>query len=478
MMRTATIIGGGVGGLGTAIGLAGQGFAVTVVERDPTSTVDDGAEAFLEWERPGVPQFRQPHGFSARSRNLLLAHAPGVVDRLRADGIEEVNFFRLLAPESMWSDEDDAYTSFWARRPAFELALRREAESVAAITILSPMAVSGLVFEGSRPLRVTGVDLADGRRLTSDVVVDCGGRRTPVPRWLADAGIAIPEVEQDCDTVYYTRYFRRQPDSRLHLAMLTGIAGELDGIMCLGFPGDHGTYGICFAAMPDDRDMRILKHNWAWEAVAKNIPSVVPWIDPANGVPLHDVAVMASHNNVRRQYVSGGEPLVLGLLAVGDALCATNPVFGWGASMALTYAFQAVGVIADHVEEPRVMALAYDAMAGPEADAVYRESAAMDRARIYRWRNQEVPDWDRSEVERQELISCIIRGSTRDEVLGRAFLRRAGLLESPTSVLDDPEVVAHAENTRRILASKPPRKIGPTREEILAIFAAAATVNA
>ena len=57
-----------------------------MVERDLAPDTNDGDEAFLVWDRRNVPQFRQPHTFSARSRNLLLEHIPEAVDWLRADG--------------------------------------------------------------------------------------------------------------------------------------------------------------------------------------------------------------------------------------------------------------------------------------------------------------------------------------------------------------------------------------------------------
>src|SRR5688500_1060842 len=121
MAMRAVVVGGSIGGLGAALGLARRGWTVTVVERDADSPTDSGDEAFITWERPHVPQFRQPHAFSARSRNLLLKYAPDVVDRLRADGIEESNIFKLLAPREIWTAEDDAYTGLMTRRPAFEL---------------------------------------------------------------------------------------------------------------------------------------------------------------------------------------------------------------------------------------------------------------------------------------------------------------------------------------------------------------------
>ena len=125
MERHAAVIGGSVAGLAAGIALARRGWLVTVVERDAAPDTDDGDEAFVAWDRRNVPQFRQPHAFSARSRNLLLAHIPEVVDWMLADGIEEINLFKMLAPPELWSEGDDAYTGLWSRRPAFELAIRR-----------------------------------------------------------------------------------------------------------------------------------------------------------------------------------------------------------------------------------------------------------------------------------------------------------------------------------------------------------------
>ena len=142
--------------------------------------------------------------------------------------------------------------------------------------------------------------------------------------------------------------------------------------------------------------------------------------------------------------------------------------------MALTYAFAAVESADAHAGDPDAMALAYDDAVRDEADGVYRESAAMDRARGYQWRGEEVPAWDREEVERQELIVCVLAGATRDPVLGRATLRRMNLLESPAAVLDDPAVVERARKTQAILAAKAARSTGPTREDVLDLLASSA----
>lgn len=478
MGKHVVIIGGSVAGLGAALGLSKRGFSVTIIERDPGPDTDDGDEAFVSWERRHVPQFRQPHGFSARSRNLLLEHAPDVVERLAADGIVTSNFFKELAPKELWETEDDAFDGLMTRRPAFELALRRVAEADRNVTIVSPEQVSGLVFaDATAPTPVvTGVRLDDGTRLDADVVLDCSGRRTLVPGWLAAAGADVPYESQDCETTYHTRYFRLRPESGLPMFAVVTVNAEIVGAaQLLGFPGDRDAIGICLATRPGDDELAPLRHNAGFDAALTVFPSIAAWTDPANATPINDVAVMAGSINIRRHYVVDGRPVALGVLPVGDALCTTNPPYGWGASMALTYSFAAVEAIATHVDDLEAMALSYEAAVGPEADGVYRESAAADRYRLYRWRGVDIPADDADEMDRQQLITLGVgRGSTRDPVLGRAFLRRSNLVQRPDEIFDDPDVLEGAIAMRDKSLARDAGGGGPTRADLLVAIASAA----
>jgi 2-polyprenyl-6-methoxyphenol hydroxylase-like FAD-dependent oxidoreductase len=468
-MAQVVIIGAGIAGLGAAIGLADDGHLVTVIERDPPPDTSDGDEAFRDWDRRSVPQFRQAHGFSARSRNLLLKYAPDVVDRLRDDGIEEFNAFKAIAPPEMHTPEDEAFTGVLSRRPAFELALRRGAESRPHIRFWCPAVATGLSVTAARTAtRVDGVRLEGGARVPADVVFDAAGRRSPVAKWLAELGVETRDDVQDCGITYHTRYYRQNPDSGLSLAMLFAVRSEIEGLQVLGFPGDHRTYGLTLAVAPWDTEFHALRHNWAFDAVVNAMPSAAVWADPSMGTPLHDVATMAGHQNVRRRVVADPNRHLTGLLSIGDALCTTNPAYGWGASMALTYAFAAVESMRKAGGDLVTLGSVYDEAVRAEADGVYRESAAMDRARGYRWRNEPVPEDDAGEAERQSLIvDGVLRGALRDPVLGRAFLRRTNLLDAPDAILDDPVVASRAAEMRAHYASRPPRKVGPDRRELL-----------
>lgn len=474
--RRIVILGGGIAGLAAAIALAKRGRPVTIIERDPAPPPGSDLDPFLAWKRRGVPQFRLPHGFSARTRNLLAAHAPEALDRLQADGIGVINLFKRLIPEELWEPSDDDFANLWARRAAFELALRRTAEDQAAITFVCPAVATGLSFDhaSAGPPRVSGVRLADGRELAADLVLDCGGQRTNVPRWLEAEGVHVRADVQDCQTVYFSRYYRFTPECDLPKTEIAALRGERDGIAYIGFPGDFDTFAICFEGHPRDEDMRLLRHTWAWEAAARAISAVAPWVDPANATPLDGVQVMGGHHNVRRHFVVDGAPIVLGLLPVGDSLCTTNPAYGWGAAMSLTYAFTAAEVIEDHPADLVATALDYEARIESEADAVYQESAAMDRARIYRLTGQEIPEYDREEMERQHVIADgLASGVLVDIELGRAFCRRVNLVGPADEVLRNPELAVRAAAARKDLSLEPAAEPEPSRDRLRAVMDAA-----
>jgi len=81
------IIGGGIGGLATALALKRTGCEVVIIERDaePPNIAPDAA--FDEWARPGVPQFKHAHILLSRLHTLLRDHHPELLAELRKAGL-------------------------------------------------------------------------------------------------------------------------------------------------------------------------------------------------------------------------------------------------------------------------------------------------------------------------------------------------------------------------------------------------------
>lgn len=473
----AVVIGAGVGGLGAALGLARSGHRVTVIDRDPAPNTDDPEVAFDSWDRSGVTQARQPHSFWARSRNLLRERAPEVLDGLLDIGVGEWNILDLAPPE-MRVPEDDQFTSLLVRRLPFELVLRRVTANEPSVTIRPETLVDGLLFaEGDDgPPHVTGVRLRDGETIAADVVVDAGGRRTRVPGFLEERGVTLPSDSQDCGQTYYGRYYRQLESSELPRdQLLRGGGGDLGYLQYGTFLGDNRTFAMFLGPPSWDQEFRPLRHNEVWEAAGRSIRAIEPWLDPEHSVALTDVQPMAGHQNVLRHFVEDGRPLVLGVLPVGDALCTTNPANGWGASLALTHAFAAVDAVNEGGDDPEQVALAYDAAVADEAATYYRVSAALDRIRTYRWRGEEIPEEDREEAERQDLLANGLGPAMRRDMhVLRAMMRRLTLVDPPDAIWSDEQALAVARETAEWRREhRPSSALGPPREEFIEIITTA-----
>jgi nucleoside-diphosphate-sugar epimerase len=90
-MARIVIAGAGILGLGTALLLCRDGHEVTVLERDRDPAPIEPEQAWADWQRRGVNQFRLPHFFLARYRSLVEAELPEVRDALVQAGAVRLN---------------------------------------------------------------------------------------------------------------------------------------------------------------------------------------------------------------------------------------------------------------------------------------------------------------------------------------------------------------------------------------------------
>lgn len=468
-MKRIVVMGAGVGGLGTALGLARRGHTVTVVDRDPGPEAETCLGSFSHWNRKRVPQFRQPHAFHQLTRNLLVEHAPDVLEALLAGGATEANVFHTMVPPELREPDDDQFTGLSVRRPPFEFALRRAVEAEANVELRPSTTVEALELSTNGERRVAGVRLEGGERLDADVVVDAAGRRSPTERWLADLGVELPRSEQSCNMTYYTRYFEQAPDSELDRNLL--MAGpQGDHGNCLGaalFSGDNRSYAIFFGAAPWDQDLKVLRQEQPFMALARALPVTAAWAGA--GEPVTPVMVMSGHQNLYRHW-DRARGVPVGLVPVGDAVCTTNPTFGWGASQALSMAFAAVEAIdscGDDAPLPRYL----DAISD-RAHAYYRTSAAEDRMRTYRWKGEPVPEDDALWSERNDLLMWgLLPAMRRDMYVLRAMMRRIGMIDHPDAIWEDERALSIARDVAAYRKAKQKDRAQWSRDQILEALA-------
>src|SRR5689334_19302169 len=122
-MAAVVIVGGGIGGLSTALLLGRAGREVILCERDPAPVPASPDEMWSGWERPGIPQARLGHTFLAGFRVLLAERAPDVLERLIAAGVPLIDLSRDMPGNGRRAD-DAEMTAIMCRRHVLEGILR------------------------------------------------------------------------------------------------------------------------------------------------------------------------------------------------------------------------------------------------------------------------------------------------------------------------------------------------------------------
>ncbi len=325
------VVGGGVAGLAAALGLARQGRAVTVLERDATPLPAGPEEAF-GWDRRGAPQVRHSHAFLARLHSLLRDHYPDVLDALLAAGATEQRFGQHLPPTMVgFAPEpgDEDLVMLCCRRTTFEWVLRRAVLAEGRVELRTGTAVRGLLAAGDadagEAVRVAGVRLDSGADLPAALTVVATGRRSALPAWLSELGApTMPEEEDDTGIVYLSRFYRLR-EAAPRPAQGAAVGGDLGYLKYGVFAGDNRTFSITLAVPVADEELRrLLGAPPAFDATARSLAPAADWL-AGSPEPITEVHVMAGLVNRWRDLVVGGRPLALGLHAVGDAQVCTNP---------------------------------------------------------------------------------------------------------------------------------------------------------
>lgn len=487
--QRVAVVGGSLAGVSAALFLARRGHQVTVLERDATPSPDNVDEAG-GWRRRSTPQAAHSHAFLARSRAILGEEAPDVLAEMIDFGVRQA-FLVGDRPgdgaaaggnggpsaEGGTPDEwhagdmgigDDDLIVLNARRSVFEWVLRRAAERHAGIDFRVGATVTGLETSQNGTHRVVGVT-TDAGRVAADVVVDAGGKRSPIRGWVGGTDAADKDVA--CGISYVTRFYRLREGEPGPLNRGFTHGASFDRYSCLVFPADNATFSVTFGILPEDKDLRSLLNPAAFDAAASAIVSIAAWVDPDVAEPISDVALMASLRNLLRLPVDN-EPL--GLHAIGDARCVTNPAHTRGTTLAILGAQRLAQTVSDYPGDPLSQAEAMAAFTDGELGAWMDDSVAQDAARLSRWRPQESPvqpAWAPPVSNGEAYLA-----SQRDREAWRAFTRLQNAIALPDEVLAD-EGLAAAVSRVAESGWRPPPAVAPNHDELVAIARQAAGVR-
>jgi 2-polyprenyl-6-methoxyphenol hydroxylase-like FAD-dependent oxidoreductase len=421
----AVVAGAGVAGLLAASVLAQFFERVTIIERDAASP---GAEA-----RRGVPQGRHAHALLPRGLAALERLFPGFTRTAIGRGAVAAN----AASEVSWglggrrlAAASDMLPVIVSTRPFLEEEIRRQVNGLANITLVGDARVSGFALERDS---VRGIVLEHGtsgavEQLDAELVIDATGRASRLPAWHAAHGFAPPAEEtMEVDVGYATARYGADPGRLGGLrALLVGatpdcarggvvhrVEGDMIEVSLTGYRNEH----------PPATRSGFVAH-----AASLALPDILLLIQDAE--PCSEIATFRVARTVRRHYHKL-RSLPSGVLAVGDAVCAFNPVFAQGMTVA---ALQAVALhdTLRHAGGGR--------LDGGFARRFYRRAAAaLEPAwRMARGNDLLVPHLARHASPPDRLMSRWIRrvlaAGTQDPEVARRFMRVASLIDPPTAL--------------------------------------------
>jgi flavin-dependent dehydrogenase len=448
--RHAAVIGGGITGLAAARVLSDRGTRVTILERDAEPDAPTPGEAFTSWRRKGAPQVRHSHAFLGRLRSLLRDRYPDLLEALRAAGAAELDMLErppLTLPPLAPDPADADLVALGCRRTTFEWVLRRNVLARPGVALIGGAEVSGLTASPTEPPTVTGLRYAVGdaeHELAADVVIDAGGRYSQALDWLAAIGAPSPaEKLESSGIIYYTRFYRLRDGAGPPPPSRHPAAADYTWIKYAVFPADDRTFSITFAVPLAVPRLKVLARLGAFEEMARALPAIAPWIDPAVaepiGDPAHPVQAMGGLINRLRRFTFNGAPVAVGFFALGDAAYCTNPLYGRGCAQAFLHADLLGQALDRHPDDLAAAALALDRLARREIEPFYRASVLADRDAVRKAEGRR-PRRLVDRLRQRYVEDGLIVATRCDPVVFRAFLRMFNMLETPEAAFGSPQV--------------------------------------
>ena len=335
--KSAIVIGGSIGGMVAARVLTDHFDEVVLVERD---YLPAGAE-----NRPGVPHARHLHFLLKRGLMIIEDLFPGVKPDLLEAGCcvaDQGKDVQYLYPYGMAPRDEMGLEFLTFTRPLLESTVRKHLLANPKISILEGHEICGLVA-GDDNQSVTGVRVRPRNRddqgedgsetiLHADLVVDTSGRPSEAPQWLTELGYQAPEeTVVDAFWGYATRIYEPpanwQADWKLTLCLPRPPYQPRAGVIQ---PIEGGRWLVTVAGVmrdypPTDEE--------GFLQFAKSLSTSAIYDAIKNARPLTGIRGFRRTAN-RLRHFEKLTALPRGFVAMGDSVCAANPIYGQGMTLA------------------------------------------------------------------------------------------------------------------------------------------------
>jgi 2-polyprenyl-6-methoxyphenol hydroxylase-like FAD-dependent oxidoreductase len=367
----AVVIGAGMAGLTAAQAISRHFGKVTIIERDQLP-----AEAA---PRSGTPQAQHAHALLAGGLKALQTLFPEFENDLVEAGAVKIRTGKDIQWERPGFDpfpiRDLGIDVFCMSRPLLEVVTRRRVQQSPNVNICERARVTRLVASRDE-MRVEAVryDSEDGPGVTleADLIVEASGRCGLTLKLLEELSLPKPEeteigMDQAYASIVVERPINRNAEWLGNIILPLAPASSRGALLfpiekqrwLLSIGGNHGD------VPPGDRAgfmdfVRSLRTPTVFDAVR-------------DARPLTDIVRYQLPCSTRRHF-ERVESFPAGLLAIGDALCRFNPVFGQGMSVAAQEALILDRLLAEDVPMERLardfFAAIQDVLATPWGVAV------------------------------------------------------------------------------------------------------------
>lgn len=448
-MERAIVLGSGIAGLLAARVLSEHFGQVTIIERDAAPEVDG-----RPWPRKGVPQGRHAHALLVRGLGTLEELFPGFAAEAIRNGAIPAN----AARDASWglagarlTQADDDLPVIIATRPFIEAGIRARVLRLTNVSLRYGSEAADFLCDGPR---VVGVSLAarDGgpaETLPADLVIDARGRGSSLPSWLQREGYPTPPEDMLEIGVGYTTIQFRDDGAPVRRAGLGDRAALIVGAMPDCPRGgvlhrvEGGRIEVSLAGYQGNHPPSTLEGfvEFAGRLALPDLRRVV-----ASATPCSEPAVFRVPRTARRHYEKL-KRFPAGILPLGDAICAFNPIFAQGMSVAALEALALRQILASLQwrggAPPSSFAGSFFAAAARIIDPAWAMAKSNDLLAPHLRAQQSfggrlLSAW----------IARVIRAGAGDAELARRFIRVASLVDPPQTLLS-PDVI------RRVLFPRP-----------------------
>jgi 2-polyprenyl-6-methoxyphenol hydroxylase-like FAD-dependent oxidoreductase len=320
-----------------------------------------------------------------------------------------------------------------------EWLMRSRAAKLPGVRITDATDVTGLVIADGRvtgaTVRVARTPDAAAETVAADLVIDAGGRGSRALAWLAELGYPVPRSSQvRADVTYLSRFYTRDPaqlDGRFG-GLVTPYPGKPRGGAVIRQEGDRFVVllaGLVGEEPPlDEAGMLAYADSLACPDIAAVMRQSTPLGEP---VRFTYPSSTLHHYEALDAYVSG-------FLAIGDAVCGLNPIYGQGITVAALEALTlrrllGAGVAAELTADlPR----RYFHEVGKLVGEAWATAASADLR---------FPQVEGKRQPGSRLINAYMEkyraAASVDPVLGRTFLSVANMIDKPARLLSPGHMV-------------------------------------